>query len=418
MLRLIYRTLFAILAPFLKIYFYGRCFYGKDRWKDVENHFGVATLERPKGKLYWIHSASIGESTSALTYVRHLKKQHPELNILMTTITVTSTDMLLPKIEKIDGCFHQFAVADNPAWIRKFLDHWKPDAAFFLESEIWPNMIDSLHRNKIPIFLLNARLSPRSFKRWRHFHEFFAATLRRFNGILAQSDVDAARFSFFSPHNVELIDNLKYANEPLPCNGELYEIFQNICAGKRIFVAVSTHEKEEEVILEAHRKLKAQFPIVTIIVPRHLTRIKRICEIFQKHDVAFSLRSAPQKNSEVFCVDSFGEIGTFLRLADVCFVGGSLVPVGGHNIYEPIVFGKPVLHGPFMDNAPEMRDFLAEKKIAFQVKNAEDISEICGELFTNGARVKQIAELATQIAKNDALRQIDSFTSSNGLPLF
>lgn len=389
------------------MYFYVRCLYGKDEVNGIVNHFGLATSKRPEGKLVWVHAASIGESTAALTYIKYLREQHPELSVLITTITVTSANIIKPKIEKIGNCVHQFVVADNPAWVKKFLDYWQPETAIFLESEIWPNAIDELNRRKIPIFLLNARLSQKSFDRWRYFSGFLSDTLHKFTAILAQSDIDAERFSFFSKSNVKRIDNLKYANEPLPCDKELLKVFQKLCTGKKVFVAASTHENEEEIILEAHKKLRTIFSIVTIIIPRHLTRVSRVCEIFQQQKVAFSLRSDPKNDSEVFCVDSFGEIGTFFRLADICFVGGSLVPVGGHNIYEPVALGKPVLHGPFMDNALEVRDLLTQKKVAFEVKNADDIFEICNDLFSDPTKLKQMVKLAAQIAKNESLKQID-----------
>ncbi|MDR2157904.1 MAG: 3-deoxy-D-manno-octulosonic acid transferase, partial [Holosporaceae bacterium] len=381
----------------------------KDRTESVCNHFGIATLERPAGDLVWIHAASIGESTAALTYIKHLKKQFPQLNILLTTITVTSADMLYPKIASIAGCCHQFAVADSVVWVRKFLDYWRPNAAFFLESEIWPNIVDSLFERKIPAFLLNARLSFRSFARWRPLKSFFADTLRKFTCILAQSETDVERFSFFSPENAKRIDNLKYANELLPCNDELLNIFRKICAGKKVFVAASTHEKEEQIILEAHKKLKSTFDLVTFIIPRHLTRVKRICEICDEYEVKYSLRSEENFSAdcEVFCVDTFGEVGTFFRLADICFVGGSLAPIGGHNIYEPVALGKPVLHGPFMDNAMEARDLLGRKQAAFQINNADEICKICSRLLSDSAQLKKVSEFAAAAAKNESLKQID-----------
>ncbi|MDR2645576.1 MAG: 3-deoxy-D-manno-octulosonic acid transferase [Holosporaceae bacterium] len=398
-----------LFVPLIKIYFYARCLCGKDKIVSVRNHFGVPTIKRPKGKVIWIHAASIGESSAALTYIAHIKKQFPDVNVLLTTITVTSAEVLAPKIAKIKGCFHQFAVADNPFWIEKFLNYWQPRVSFFLESEIWPNTIDALHKRKIQFFLLNARLSPRSLKKWKRAKRFFTSILEKFTAILAQSDIDFQRFTSFSPKNTKRMDNLKYANDPLPCNNDLLKIFQKICVGKKVFVAVSTHEKEEEIIQEAHKKLKANFDMVTIIIPRHLTRVKKICEIFQKHNVTFSLRSEnPIKNSEVFCVDTFGEIGTFIRLADLCFVGGSLIPVGGHNIYEPVALGKPVLHGPFMANALAVRDFLHQKQVAFEVKNAADISEICTNLFSDSAKLKSICQRARKISTNKALQQIDN----------
>jgi 3-deoxy-D-manno-octulosonic-acid transferase len=369
----------------------------------------VATIKRPAGKLIWIHAASIGESTAALTYVNHVKKQFPELNILLTTITVTSADILSAKITKIRGCHHQFAVADNPIWTEKFLNYWNPSAAFFLESEIWPNIIDSIYKRKIPLFLLNARLSTKSFGRWKLFEKFFRTTLEKFTCILAQSEIDEKKYRFFSPENTKRIDNLKYANDPLPCNNDLFNAFQNICKNKRIFVAASTHEKEEEIILEAHKKLKLKFNLITVIIPRHLTRVKKVCEILENHNVKFSLRSENHFSSdaEVFCVDTFGEVGTFFRLADICFVGGSLVPIGGHNIYEPAALGKPVLHGPFMDSALEVADMLQRKQIAFEVKNADEIYATCSELLLDSEKLEKISKLALDVTKNKSLEQID-----------
>ncbi|GHU11474.1 3-deoxy-D-manno-octulosonic acid transferase [Alphaproteobacteria bacterium] len=440
----LYRTLFQLLSPLLRVYFYSRCFYGKDRIGSVCNHFGKATIPRPAGKLIWVHAASVGESTAALTFINHIKKKFTDLNVLITTITVTSFDILKPKIEKISNCHHQYAVADNPRWIKRFMDHWKVDVAVFLESEIWPNTMEELEKRKIPTFLLSARLSPKSFKRWCMVREFFSKVVGKFDAILAQSSLDEERFRHFSPENTKLIDNLKYANALLPCNDKLLEVFQKLCKNKRVLVAASTHEKEEEAIIEAHIKLKKEFDIVTIIIPRHLTRVKRVCETIQKYGLSFSLRTvvAPQaftnsnstsqiqsahdetdgkaisagaasteaenaRVADTYCIDSFGEVGTFFRIADVCFVGGSLVPIGGHNIYEPVAIGKPVLHGPFMDNALEIRDFLHSHDVAFEVHDANEIYDVCYRLLSDANLLKKFSETAQKITKNESLAKID-----------
>jgi 3-deoxy-D-manno-octulosonic-acid transferase len=386
----------------------------------VKNHFGEATIARPAGKLIWVHAASIGESIAAITFINHIKGQFPDLNVLLTTITVTSADILQTKIKKTTNCHHQFCVADNLSWVNKFLDYWKMDAVVFMESEIWPNTIDALHKRNIPTYLLNARLSAKSFGRWKMVGGFFSAVLQKFTKILAQSELDGKRFAFFSPANTICMDNLKYANAILPCDDNLLLIFRKMCSGKKVFVAASTHEKEENTILEAHKKLKKEFDLVTIIIPRHLTRLKRVCDVIKDHGFAFSLRSEigvhfgdsiPPAESlpEIFCVDTFGEVGTFFRLADICFVGGSLVPIGGHNIYEPVALGKPVLHGPFMDNALEISNFLGKNGLAFEVKNATDICEICSRLLQSDDLLKNISKKALAITKNDSLRKINEF---------
>lgn len=411
----LYKILSYLISPFLRIYFYSRCLYGKDNFHDVKNHFGIPTVARPNGPLIWIHAASIGESTSALTYIKHLKKNQKNLNVLLTTITVTSAKILETKLKNFEGCIHQFVVADNPSWVKKFLDYWCPNQAIFLESEIWPNTVSELHQRKIPIFLLNARLSPRSFQRWSYFAKSFSSILKKFTGILAQSDLDFQRYKKFSSDNVFKIDNLKYVNDLLPCNDELLKQLKKFCANKKVFVAASTHFGEEEEILKSHLQLKKIFPLITIIIPRHLNRIREICSLFEKYKIQFLLRSemnsekfSESKNFDVILIDTFGEVGTCFRVADVTFVGGSLVHVGGHNIYEPATFGKPVLHGPHMGNAIEVRDFLSENQIAFEVKSYEDIFKYCREFFSDKKLLEDIEKNSKRITKNNSLNQIDA----------
>lgn len=409
----LYRILSVLISPFLIVFFYIRCLRGKDRISSVKNHFGVPTINRPHGKLIWVHAASVGESTAALTFINHIKKKYPDLNILLSTITITSADILCSKIEKISNCYHQFAVADNPFWVKRFLNYWKVDVAVFLESEIWPNTIDILYSRKIPIFLLNARFSTKSFKRWSHFKGFISKTLKKFDCILAQSLIDEERYASFSAENTLRIDNLKYANAVLPCNDDLLNKLIKICGGKKVFVAASTHENEEEIILNAHEHMKKEFDVFTVIIPRHTVRVKKVCDLVQSRGLPFFLRSKVFEYkeippSEICIVDTFGEVGTFFRLADVCFVGGSLMPIGGHNIYEPVALGKPVLYGPFMDNALEVRDFLTRNGVAFEVKDEKDISKICVDLFENKEHLSEIYNKSISITNNRSLEQIDT----------
>jgi 3-deoxy-D-manno-octulosonic-acid transferase len=390
------------------MYFYSRCLYGKDNWEDVQNHFGQPNKPRPDGKLIWIHAVSIGESTAALTYIKHLKEKNPPLNILLTTTTVTSAKILESKLKNIAGCIHQFSVADNPKWIRNFLDYWKPKQAFFLESEIWPNTVEELYNRNIPLFLLNARLSPRSFNRWSFLKEFFSSILKKFTAILAQSELDEQRFKFFSNQNVFRIDNLKYANPPLPCNDELLSQLKEICKNKKILVAASTHHGEEEEILKAHVELRKEFDLVTVIIPRHLNRIPEITKLFDEYQLTYQLRSKLSSSvTDIICIDTFGEVGTCFRLADITFVGGSLVPIGGHNVYEPVVFGKPVLFGPYMDNAIEVKDFVLKNQIGFEVKSSEDIISYCRKFFLHPELLKEIKTKTKDLTHNESLQQID-----------
>lgn len=411
----LYKILMIALTPLLKLYFYSRCLYGKDKMESVKNHFGIATIERPNGKLVWIHAASIGESLSALTYIKHLKNKHPDVNVLLTTITVTSADIVKPKIQNIPNVYHQFVVVDTPIWIRKFLNYWKPDMVIFLESEIWPNVVDMLHDRSVPVYILNAKLSSHSAEHWEYCKSFFTETLSKFKAILAQSKRDKERFELFSPDNVFQIDNLKYANAVLPCDTELLQLFKKLCEHKKVLVAASTHDEEEEIIIDAYTKLREQFDTVLFIIPRDIDRAQEICSLFENQKISYVLRSkmTPDTKADAVCVDSFGEVGTFFTLADVCFVGGSLVQVGGHNIYEPVAMGKPVLHGKYMDSALEVRDFLDGEKVAFEVENASDIVSICSRFFENEALLKDISDRSLKLTKNNALKQIDEIIEGN-----
>lgn len=409
-----YKVLTYSMYPFIKLWFYLRCLTGKDRLHNVKNHFGVATIKRPKGKFIWIHAASIGESLSAVTYINHLKKVYPDINILITTITVTSADILSKRLNSIKNCYHQYVVADALPWIRKFLDYWDVSAAVFLESEVWPNIIEELDERKIPVYLLNARLSKKSFERWRLLKKTAVGIFSKYTKILAQSELDKERFSFFSEFNVVKIDNLKYANATLPVDENLREMFTKIFFRKKVFVAASTHASEEAIIFEAFKKIRADFDTALVLIPRHLDRVSELKEYFKNEK--FFLRSEVHsddlenfKVADICIVDTFGEVGTFFKLADLCFVGGSLVPIGGHNIYEPIALSKTVMFGPYMDNALEVRDLLIAKGVGFEVKNASSIAALSLRLLSAPEEMTELFKKAESLSKNKSLEQIDRF---------
>lgn len=408
-----YRGLSRTLAPFIRSYFYCRCWFGKDEKQSVRNHFGEPTAIRPIGRLIWIHAASIGEANSAITYIRHLKESHPHINVLITTVTLTSANMLRNKIKTIQGCCYQFAIADVPHWISRFLDFWRPEMAIFLESEIWPNVIYELRERNIPMFLLNARLSDKSFRRWKRFSSCMRSLLENFNAVLAQSKKDADKFQSFGTENVFQIDNLKYANSVLPCNNDVLEVFRSFCSGRYVFVAASTHQGEEEIILQAHILMNKKFPVTTVIIPRHVDRIRQIKSICTKFGVKYTLKSEAINgrlgNSDVFIVDSYGEVGTFYQLAHVTFVGGSLVNVGGHNILEPAAVGKIVLHGPYMSNFSEIMEDLHGLSVAYEVKSSDDICSTCLKMFENTKCLEHVRNSIPDKVKNKSLEQIDNF---------
>lgn len=408
-----YRLLSQIFSPLIKLYFYFRCFRGKDEKENVKNHFGYPTIARPEGKLIWIHAASIGEANSAMSYIKHFKENHPDTNVLLTTITLTSANMFREKIKEISGCYHQFVVADVPGWINRFLDYWQPSMVMFLESEIWPNLVNEIHRRNIPLYLVNARLSDKSFENWKRVEGFMHNILSMFNKILAQSRSDTEKFQYFGDDNVVQIDSLKYANSILPYDSGVLDTFRSFCTGRQIFVAISTHEGEEEFILRAHKLINKEIPITTIIIPRHTQRVSKIIELCSMLHLSCSVKSSAVKGhlikSDIFIVDTYGEVGTFCRLAQITFVGGSLVNLGGHNILEPAALGKIVLHGPYMSNFSEIVENLYNLNAAYEVKNTEDIVRICLQLLKQPELLKKMSETLPDKVQNKSLEQIDKW---------
>lgn len=408
-----YRVLSQILSPFIRLYFYFRCLRGKDEKENVKNHFGFPTVARPEGKLVWIHAASIGEANSAISYIKHFKENHPEINVLLTTVTLTSARMFREKIDAIPGCYHQFVVADVPGWIKRFLNYWQPTTVMFLESEIWPNIVCEVHKRNIPMYLVNARLSDKSFENWKRAKNFMHNILSCFGKILAQSRGDAEKFKYFGNDNIVQIDSLKYANSVLPYDKGVLDAFRSFCSGRQIFVAISTHDGEEEIILQAHKLINRAMPITTIIIPRHVQRVSKIAELCNRFNLTCSVKSLAVKGylskSDIFIVDTYGEVGTFCRLAQIAFVGGSLVNLGGHNVLEPAALGRIVLHGPYMGNFAEIMENLHNLDAAYEVKNAEDIARICIQLFKKPELLNKISETLPDKVQNKSLEQIDKW---------
>ena len=382
MLKL-YRILWVIFYPIAKIIISIRIRLGKEDSIRFKEKFAEPTIQNNYKNIIWVHAVSIGEVLSAITFIERFKKDvSDDYTFLLTTVTTSSRDIVNKK--KLKNVIHQFAPLDHVPIARKFLSYWNPKFVVFIESEIWPNIITEI---KTPIFLVNARLTEKSFKRWKLVNKMFSKIIPKFSMIFAQSKESCENFSYFIPKyiaknntNVICAGNIKYSSAPLPVDENLFNIFQN---EKHKFVAVSTHSGEEEVILNAFKKIIDKEPNSQLfIIPRHPNRANEVFDLINKNGFSCVLRSTVTKSDDVndsinvICVDSFGEVGTFFKLADIVFVGGSLINIGGHNIFEPVASGKPVMFGNYMFNFEEMKNFLVECKVGFETKNELEISEI------------------------------------------
>jgi len=355
---------------------------GKEDPDRLDERRGIASVPRPDGPLIWIHAASVGEAVSMLSLADRLAGL-PGPRLLITTGTVTSARLLAGRMPA--GAIHQYVPVDRIGWVRRFLDHWRPDLALWVESELWPNLVGEARRRQIPMVLLNARMSERSFRRWRWAPGFARNLLAGFALCLAQSETAAARLAALGAADVQTVGNLKYAADPLPADAAETARLDAAFGERPRWLAVSTHAGEEEAAAAAHRALAPGHPgLLTIIVPRHPARGPAIARALRKGGVAVALRSAGEPvgpDTDIYLADGMGELGLFFRLAEIAFVGGSLVPHGGHNPIEPARLGCAVLFGPHMGNFASIAAAFLAAGAARQVADTAALAETVGALL-------------------------------------
>ena len=404
MLFALYRGLTAIAAPIVPVILDRRQAAGKEDPARRGERLGYPALDRPRGRLAWIHAASVGEALSVQVLLRRLLAHDPALSVLLTTGTVTSARLMAERLP--ERAMHQFVPVDRMAYVRRFLDHWRPDLVLWVESEIWPNLLSEIGRRGIPAAMINARLSQRSFDRWRRAPGVMRALLSTFRIILPWNDDTADRLRRLGVSQIGPVGNLKFSAEPLPVDTAALDALQDAAAGRRVWLAASTHEGEEAICARTHRRLAASVAgLLTIIVPRHPARGAAIAETVRSLGLTAALRSAgdhPQVGTEVYIADTMGEMGTMLRLSPIVFVGGSLVPHGGHNPIEPAQLDSAILYGPHMENFAEITGQLAEADAAVQIADANALGETVGWLLSEPAERDRLAAAAAAVAARNA----------------
>jgi 3-deoxy-D-manno-octulosonic-acid transferase len=320
---------------------------GKEDPLRKNERLGRPSLPRPSGTVVWIHAASVGETSSILPLIRALHHNRPAAGILLTTGTVTSARFAATRIEP--STLHQYVPLDEPSFVASFLDHWRPDLAIFTEQEIWPNLVLEAARRRIPLALVNARMSDRSFERWRRRPRLANALFSRFSKVLTQSDTLEARFRALGAVKVENVGNLKIDTPPPPVDAGAFAALHDTLGGRPRVVAASTHDPEELAIADAHSRLRTSMPgLVTIIAPRHPDRGEAIATALRARGICVARRSEgelPSRETEVYLVDTIGELGTMYALAPVAFIGGTLIPHGGQNPIEAVQLGSVVVAG-------------------------------------------------------------------------
>ena len=389
-----WRVLATALAPAVRLHLRRRARQGKEVPDRLPERRGIEATPRPPGKLLWLHAASVGEVASILPVLAALHHRAPALHILLTTGTVTSMRLLHQRLPALGlpalglpalglpalglpalglaSVQHRFLPWDVPAWASRFLRHWRPDAAAFVESELWPNLLRQAHALRIPLMLVNARLSARSAARWRQAPRSARQVLSLFDRIQAQGDADAERLRALGARHVSAPGDLKFAAPALPADPAELARLRGVLGPSPVWLAASTHAGEETIAAEAHQRLLPGHPgLVTIIAPRHPERGAALAEAWGAP--RRSLRQDPQPG-QVWMADTLGELGLLFRLAGLAFVGKSLAGRGGQNPLEPARLGCAVAAGPHMGNFEAATAALTEAGALTRVHDTESLA--------------------------------------------
>jgi 3-deoxy-D-manno-octulosonic-acid transferase len=401
-----YASASRLLYPFVHPWLARRQKRGKEDTARLPERKGISSLKRPDGLLIWLHGASVGEVVSLLPVAEHFVAKG--VHVLVTSGTVTSAEVASRRLPKC--AFHQYVPLDLPAYVKRFLDHWKPDIGVFAESELWPNLIHAAHERSVHLVIVNARMSQRSFKRWQKFPSFITSMLSRFELVLAQSEADADRVRALGAPRVQAIGNLKYDVTPPPADpAKLAELIEAI-KGRTVFVAASTHPGEEEHIAAAHALAKSSIPsLLTILIPRHPERGTDVASLIFKAGLSVSRRAEgtlPDAHTDIYVADTIGELGLFYRLGSLVYLGGSLVPKGGQNPIEPAKLENGILHGPHVHNFTEVYKALSQKHGALVVADASALAKTIVRLLTDQNLLGKMADAAfSQVSEMSGANQ-------------
>ncbi|WP_107851190.1 lipid IV(A) 3-deoxy-D-manno-octulosonic acid transferase [Oceanimonas marisflavi] len=399
--RLLYNLLIHLFSPLLLALLYwpkkGKPGFGK-RWPE---HLGFVSPTNGKRPV-WLHAVSVGEMVAATPLIRQLKAEHPNLPILVTTTTRTGADQAAKLSDLIE---HRYAPLDFPWAVALFLRRVQPRTLLIMETELWPNWLTACGRRKLPVMVLNARLSARSADRYRKFHGIFRLLSKNITHIACQYRDDADRFAGLGvPRNrLSTTGSIKFDidyDETVREQGKMLRA--QLGSQRPVWIAASTHEGEDEQLLEAHQTLLPRFPdALLILVPRHPQRFDQVAALVQKQGLTLHRRtqSEPKAGTQVYLGDTMGELPLMLAAADVAFVGGSLIERGGHNLLEPAALGKPVLTGPSTFNFSDITRELLQAKGASIVADSQELANTLAQLFEHEPQRNAMGKAALKVVE-------------------
>src|SRR6056300_270334 len=361
------------ISPLIIVY---RILRGKEDIKRVGEKFCIYSQKKTNKKI-WIHAASVGELMSIVPIIRSLEKNKKIKNILLSTST-TSSAKIFKKL-KLKKTLHVYFPLDNKFIVKRFIKYWSPELAIFIDSEIWPNMFNNLHLNNIPIILMNARITKRSFNKWQTFPKFAKQIFGKISLALPQNLETLKYLKILNVKNIKIAGNLKYYGQKNN-QDDVVKLLKNKFKNFKVWCAASTHNNEEILIGNLHKKLKKkERKLITIIIPRHINRTNKIINDLNNIDLNCVTHSSNQKlkqNTDIYLVDSYGESSKFYNLTNISFLGGSIINHGGQNPLEPARLGNYIINGPNVKNFKEIYAFLNNLKMSSSTSNILKMEDI------------------------------------------
>ena len=402
----LYQILIFITILFSPLILLVRFLKNKEDKKRFIEKFSIIFKKKNKQNLVWIHAASVGEVMSVVPLIDELEKDKKIEKILLTTSTLSSSKIF--ENLKFKKTFHQFFPIDFFFLTSIFIKHWRPKIAIFIDSEIWPCMFTEIKKNKIPLVLLNARITERSFKKWQILKKFSSIIFGKID-MAYPSNLETMNFlKKFKVKKIKKIGNLKFTERKKVKEKKFSKSFLRSINKKLILVASSTHPNEEMIISKTHLKLKKIFKnLLTIIIPRHIHRVQDIAKDIQSLNLKTIIRTSKQKirpDTDIYLVDTYGETKKFFNISKTTFIGGSLTNHGGQNPIEPARFGLNIIHGPHVRNFKDIFKFFANKKISHKIKNHNELFKVSQKLLTKNNKIKlNLRKIGNSILKETVI---------------
>ncbi len=418
-MRKLYTLLLYLLAPLVLLRLAWRGLRAPDYWRRWPERFGF--IEPPLGeRVIWIHAVSVGEVQAAEPLVRALLEKYPAYSLLLTTVTPTGS----ARVTALFGneVAHVYAPYDLPGAVKRFFMRVRPQLAIVMETELWPNLFHACHDRQVPLLLVNARLSAKSLAGYLRVQRLVARTLDNITEIAAQGEADAQRFERLGAQRERIIvsGNLKFEQRIPPGLLERAEVLRRDWGtGRPVWVAASTHEGEDELLLDVFSQLLRQFPdCLLVLVPRHPERFESVAGLCRQRGMNIVLRSEMRPcdaDTRVFVGDSMGELPLFFAAGDVAFVGGSLVPHGGHNLLEPAALGIPVVTGPHVFNFTEICELLLQAGACVKIGNTEELAVTLGRWLGDANERHRVGEQGRAVVEKNrgALQTVLSMIDQN-----